>query len=190
VTVWDKGLAARSGATVGGAALAAAGAWRVPDDEIDVHFRDTIRGGSYLNNQRLARIVCEEAPARAAELEQWGLQFDREPDGRYVLDIAGGHSYPRLLAVSDRVGLQIAKVLTKLVVEVKTELASVEETLRRLQHIRPDVKVVLSTGYHESEATRRFLGKGLAGFIQKPYTAAQLGERIKTVIGTPPGPAV
>ncbi len=57
-----------------------------------------------------------------------------------------------------------------------------EETLRRLQAVKPDVRVVLSSGYHQSEAVRRFTGRGLAGFIQKPYTAAQLAERIKAAL--------
>ena len=57
-----------------------------------------------------------------------------------------------------------------------------EETFRRLRAIRPDVKVILSSGYNEVEAVRRFTGKGLAGFIQKPYTSARLAEKIKSVL--------
>jgi CheY-like chemotaxis protein len=56
-----------------------------------------------------------------------------------------------------------------------------EETFRRLRAIRPDVKVILSSGYNEVEAISRFTGKGLAGFIQKPYTGAQLGETVASV---------
>ena len=59
-------------------------------------------------------------------------------------------------------------------------LMSGEETLRRLQGIRSDVKAILTSGYNEVEAIQRFTGKGLAGFIQKPYTASQLAEKIKT----------
>jgi DNA-binding NarL/FixJ family response regulator len=54
-----------------------------------------------------------------------------------------------------------------------------EETLRELKSIRPDVKVILSSGYNEAEAVRRFNGAGLAGFIQKPYTSGRLTEKIK-----------
>jgi fumarate reductase (CoM/CoB) subunit A len=107
----DKGLVSRSGATVAASGVAAVGPWHVPGDSPDVHLRDTLAGGAYLNDQPLARILVEEAPARVQELERWGLHFDREADGCYVLDQAGGHTYRRLLAVSDRVGLQIAKVL-------------------------------------------------------------------------------
>jgi FixJ family two-component response regulator len=57
-----------------------------------------------------------------------------------------------------------------------------EEALARLKNIRPDVPVVLSSGYEEPDATRRFTGKGLAGFIQKPYAAASLAEKIKIAL--------
>ena len=59
-----------------------------------------------------------------------------------------------------------------------------EETLRHLQSIRADVKVVLSTGYSDMEAKSRFAGKGLAGFLQKPYTASRLAEHIKWVLSS------
>jgi fumarate reductase (CoM/CoB) subunit A len=111
VTIWDKGLVGKSGSTVGGAGVAAVGPWSRAGDSADVHFRDTLLGGSYLNDQLLVRILVEESPKRIIEMEGWGLRFDREPDGSYVLDRAGGHSYPRLLAISDRVGLQMTKVL-------------------------------------------------------------------------------
>lgn len=111
VTIWDKGLLGRSGGTVGGAGVSAVGTWSDPGDSIDVHFRDTVIGGSYLSDQPLVRILTEEAHERVIEMERWGLRFDREPDGRYVLDVAGGHSYPRVMAISDRVGLQMTKVL-------------------------------------------------------------------------------
>jgi fumarate reductase (CoM/CoB) subunit A len=111
VVIWDKGLVGRSGSTVGGAGIAAVGPWSVPGDSPDVHFRDTWVGGSFLNEQTLVRVLVEESRERIMELEEWGLCFDREPDGQYVLDVAGGHTYPRLLAISDRVGLQMTKVL-------------------------------------------------------------------------------
>lgn len=111
VVIWDKGLVGRSGGTVGGAGVAAVGPWSVSGDSPDVHFRDTQVGGSFLNEETLVRVLVEQSRERIREMEKWGLHFDREPDGQYVLDIAGGHSYPRLLAISDRVGLQITKVL-------------------------------------------------------------------------------
>ena len=111
VTIWEKGLVGRSGGTVSGAGVSAVGPWSAPGDSPDVHFRDTVVGGSFLSDQPLARILVEEARLRIKEMEDWGLCFDKEPDGRYVLDVAGGHSYPRVMAISDRVGLQMTKVL-------------------------------------------------------------------------------
>lgn len=111
VTIWDKGLVGRSGGTVGGAGVSAVGPWSKPGDSADVHFRDTVIGGSYLSNQPLVRVLTAEAQERVREMEGWGLRFDREADGSYVLDRAGGHSFPRVMAISDRVGLQMTKVL-------------------------------------------------------------------------------
>lgn len=111
VTIWEKGLVGRSGGTVSGAGISAVGPWSDPQDSSDVYFRDTVKGGSFLSDQPLARILAEEAQDRVMELQQWGLCFDREADGSYVLDRAGGHSFPRVMAISDRVGLQMTKVL-------------------------------------------------------------------------------
>ncbi|HNS50905.1 MAG TPA: FAD-binding protein [Anaerolineae bacterium] len=125
VSIWDKGLVAKSGGTVGGAGLAAVGPWSVAGDGTDVHLSDTLHGGAFLNDQRLARILVEEAERRVVEMEGWGLRFDRRPDGHYVLDIAGGHTFPRLLAISDRVGLQMSKVLgRRLLGQVRIEQRS------------------------------------------------------------------
>lgn len=57
-----------------------------------------------------------------------------------------------------------------------------EETFRELRRIKPDVRVVLSSGYNEQEVTQKFIGKGLAGFIQKPYRMAELGRKLREVI--------
>ena len=115
VTLWEKGLAGRSGSTVSGAGPSAYGSWSNPQDSSDVLLRDTIKGGSYLSDQPLVRILAEEAHLRIQELEEWGIRFDKDSDGSYVTYIAGGHSHPRVMAISDRVGLQMIKVLrTKL----------------------------------------------------------------------------
>lgn len=111
VTILDKGLVGRSGGTVSGAGVSAVGPWCEPGDSVDVHFRDTVVGGSYLSDQPLVRVLTSEAQDRVMEMESWGLCFDKKPNGRYVLDRAGGHSYPRVMAISDRVGLQMTKVL-------------------------------------------------------------------------------
>ncbi len=111
VLVVDKGLPSKSGSTVGAAGLAATGPWSPPEDSADMHFRDTVVGGAFLNDQLLVRIMVNEVADRVRDLERWGMPFDRKEDSSYFLDIAAGHSNPRLLARSDRVGVGMAKVL-------------------------------------------------------------------------------
>jgi succinate dehydrogenase / fumarate reductase flavoprotein subunit len=76
-----------------------------------VHFADTMRGGQYLNNWRMAELHAKEAPARVRELEAWGALFDRTPDGRILQRNFGGHRYPRLAHVGDRTGLEMIRTL-------------------------------------------------------------------------------
>src|SRR5438094_5288212 len=93
----------------GGAAAAMANV-----DERDswrVHFADTMRGGQYVNNWRMAELHAQEAPARIRELEAWGAVFDRTDDGRILQRNFGGHKYPRLAHVGDRTGLEMIRTL-------------------------------------------------------------------------------
>ncbi len=76
-----------------------------------VHFTDTMRGGQYLNNPRMAELHAKEAPERVRELEAWGALFDRTPDGRILQRNFGGHRYPRLAHVGDRTGLELIRTL-------------------------------------------------------------------------------
>jgi len=80
-------------------------------DNWRVHFADTMRGGQYLNNWRMAEIHAKEAPDRVKELEAWGALFDRTPDGRILQRNFGGHRYPRLAHVGDRTGLELIRTL-------------------------------------------------------------------------------
>jgi succinate dehydrogenase / fumarate reductase flavoprotein subunit len=80
-------------------------------DNWKVHFSDTMRGGQYLNNWRMAELHAKEAPARVLELEAWGALFDRTPDGRILQRNFGGHKYPRLAHVGDRTGLEMIRTL-------------------------------------------------------------------------------
>jgi succinate dehydrogenase / fumarate reductase, flavoprotein subunit len=80
-------------------------------DSWKVHFADTMRGGQYLNNWRMAEHHAKEAPERAKELEAWGALFDRTPDGRILQRNFGGHRYPRLAHVGDRTGLEMIRTL-------------------------------------------------------------------------------
>ena len=80
-------------------------------DSWRVHFADTMRGGQYVNNWRMAEIHAREAPERVRELEAYGAVFDRTPDGRILQRNFGGHRYPRLAHVGDRTGLELIRTL-------------------------------------------------------------------------------
>jgi len=80
-------------------------------DNWKVHFADTMRGGQYVNNWRMAELHAKEAPDRVRELEAWGAVFDRTKDGRILQRNFGGHRYPRLAHVGDRTGLELIRTL-------------------------------------------------------------------------------
>jgi succinate dehydrogenase / fumarate reductase flavoprotein subunit len=80
-------------------------------DSWQVHFADTMRGGQYVNNWRMAELHAKEAPDRVRELEAWGAMFDRTKDGRILQRNFGGHRYPRLAHVGDRTGLEMIRTL-------------------------------------------------------------------------------
>src|ERR1700756_4414833 len=80
-------------------------------DNWRVHFADTMRGGQYLNNWRMAELHAKEAPECVRELESWGALFDRTKDGRILQRNFGGHKYPRLAHVGDRTGLEMIRTL-------------------------------------------------------------------------------
>src|SRR5215211_2544103 len=80
-------------------------------DSWRVHFADTMRGGQYVNNWRMAELHAREAPERVRELEAWGALFDRTADGRILQRNFGGHRYPRLAHVGDRTGLEMIRTL-------------------------------------------------------------------------------
>ncbi|MDQ1705199.1 MAG: succinate dehydrogenase / fumarate reductase, flavoprotein subunit, partial [Frankiaceae bacterium] len=93
----------------GGIAASMGNVW--PEDNWQVHFRDTMRGGKMLNNWRMAQLHAQEAPSRVWELEEWGALFDRTKDGRILQRNFGGHTYPRLAHVGDRTGLEMIRTL-------------------------------------------------------------------------------
>jgi len=80
-------------------------------DNWKVHFADTMRGGQYVNNWRMAELHAKEAPERVHELESWGAVFDRTKDGKILQRNFGGHRYPRLAHVGDRTGLELIRTL-------------------------------------------------------------------------------
>src|SRR5499426_3103567 len=92
-----------------------------PKDNWMVHFRDTMRGGKFLNNYRMAELHAKEAPDRVWELETYGALFDRTPSGKISQRNFGGHEYPRLAHVGDRTGLEMIRTLQQKIVSLQQE---------------------------------------------------------------------
>jgi succinate dehydrogenase / fumarate reductase flavoprotein subunit len=90
-------------------------------DNWQVHFRDTMRGGKFLNNWRMAELHAKEAPQRVWELETYGALFDRTKDGKISQRNFGGHEYPRLAHVGDRTGLELIRTLQQKIVSLQQE---------------------------------------------------------------------
>ena len=113
-------------------------------DSWQVHFRDTMAGGKYLNNARMAQLHAMEAPARVNELERWGAVFDRTRDGRILQRPFGGHSHARLAHVGDRTGLEMIRTLQDRAVAAGIDVY-MEATITRL--ITGRVGVTAAFGY-------------------------------------------
>jgi succinate dehydrogenase / fumarate reductase flavoprotein subunit len=90
-------------------------------DNWQVHFRDTMRGGKFLNHWRMAELHAKEAPDRVWELETYGALFDRTPDGKISQRNFGGHEYPRLAHVGDRTGLEMIRTLQQKIVSLQQD---------------------------------------------------------------------
>ena len=92
-----------------------------PNDNWMVHFRDTMRGGKFLNNWRMAELHAQEAPDRVWEMETYGALFDRTPEGKISQRNFGGHTYPRLAHVGDRTGLELIRTLQQKIVSLQQD---------------------------------------------------------------------
>jgi succinate dehydrogenase / fumarate reductase flavoprotein subunit len=106
-----KSLLGKAHTVMAEGGIAAAMGNLYPEDNWQVHFRDTMRGGKLLNHWRMAELHAKEAPARVWELEQWGALFDRTPEGLISQRDFGGHRYARLAHVGDRTGLEMIRTL-------------------------------------------------------------------------------
>jgi succinate dehydrogenase / fumarate reductase flavoprotein subunit len=115
-----------------------------PEDNWQVHFRDTMRGGKMLNNWRMAQIHAQEAPERVLELEEWGALFDRTKDGLILQRDFGGHRYARLAHVGDRTGLEMIRTLQQHTVHKGMDVY-MECTIQRL--LKDGEKVCGAFGY-------------------------------------------
>jgi succinate dehydrogenase / fumarate reductase, flavoprotein subunit len=121
-------------------------------DSWKVHFADTMRGGQYINNWRMAELHAKEAPDRVRELEAWGAVFDRTKDGRILQRNFGGHKYPRLAHVGDRTGLEMIRTLQDHGVHHGIDV-HMERTILTL--LKQDERIVGAFGYDRERG--RFL---------------------------------
>ncbi len=106
-----KSLLGKAHTVMAEGGVAAALAHVDAQDSWRTHFQDTLFGGKYLNNWRMAELHAREAPERVRELERWGAVFDRTPDGKILQRAFGGHTYRRLAHVGDRTGLELIRTL-------------------------------------------------------------------------------
>jgi succinate dehydrogenase / fumarate reductase flavoprotein subunit len=106
-----KSLLGKAHTVMAEGGIAAAMANVDPQDGWETHFKDTMRGGVYLNNYRMAQLHAQQAPDRIRELEHWGAVFDRTKDGKILQRAFGGHTYRRLVHVGDRTGLEMIRTL-------------------------------------------------------------------------------
>jgi succinate dehydrogenase / fumarate reductase flavoprotein subunit len=120
-----------------------------PKDNWQVHFRDTMRGGKFLNNWRMAELHAKESPDRIWELEAWGAVFDRTSGGKISQRNFGGHEYPRLAHVGDRTGLEMIRTLQQKVVALQQEDAR--------EHGDPEAMIKV---FAETTITRLISGGG------------------------------
>jgi succinate dehydrogenase / fumarate reductase flavoprotein subunit len=104
-----------------------------PEDSWSVHFQDTMFGGKYLNNWRMAELHAKEAPDRARELEHWGAVFDRTPDRKMSQRAFGGHTYKRLVHIGDRTGLELIRTLQDKTVHSAVDVFMETEITRLIQ---------------------------------------------------------
>jgi succinate dehydrogenase flavoprotein subunit len=118
-----------------------------PEDNWATHFQDTMFGGKYLNNWRMAELHAKEAPDRARELEHWGAVFDRTPERLVSQRAFGGHTYKRLVHIGDRTGLELIRTLQDKTVHSNIEVF-METTITRL--IKDGERVVGAFGYRRA----------------------------------------
>ena len=126
-------------------------------DNGQVHFAETMRGGQYVNNWRMAELHAREAPERVRELEAWGSLFDRTADGRILQRNFGGHRYPRLAHVGDRTGLEMIRTLQDHGIHRGVDV-HMECTIVRL--LRDGDRVVGAFGYERERGRFRLFRAG------------------------------
>ena len=131
VAVVSKSMLGKAHTVMAEGGAAAALGNKDPRDSWETHFRDTMKGGKYLNDWRMAEIHAKESPDRIRELEQWGAIFDRTADGLTNQRNFGGHTYPRLAHIGDATGLEMIRTLQERGIHSGMEVF-MEYTVRRI----------------------------------------------------------
>jgi succinate dehydrogenase flavoprotein subunit len=144
VTLICKSLLGKAHTIMAEGGMAAAVGSVDPRDDWKMHFRDTMFGGKYLNNWRMAELHAKEAPSEIVNLEQWGAVFDRNDEGGVMQRIFGGHTYRRLVQVGDRTGLELIRTLQDRAVALKLQVF-MEHTVTKL--LLRDGKICGVAGY-------------------------------------------
>ncbi len=151
-----KSLLGKAHTVMAEGGIAAAMGNLYPEDNWQVHFRDTMRGGKMLNNWRMAQLHAQEAPERVQELEDWGALFDRTEDGLISQRDFGGHRYARLAHVGDRTGLEMIRTLQQRAVELGIDVF-MECTITDLLHDRTSDDGRISGAFGYWRETGRFI---------------------------------
>src|SRR5687767_376515 len=155
VGVICKSLLGKAHTVMAEGGMAAAMAHNDDRDSWRVHFADTMRGGQYVNNWRMAEIHAKEAPDRARELEAWGAVFDRTKDGRINQRNFGGHRYPRLAHVGDRTGLEMIRTLQDHSIH-RGMTIYMETTVTQIIKDGPNGRVIGAVGYDRPTGTLHY----------------------------------
>lgn len=147
VGVLSKSLLGKAHTVMAEGGMAASMGNVASDDSWEVHYRDTMKSGHYINNSRMVEHLAKEAPDRVLELESWGAMFDRTEQGQIMQRPFGAHTYPRLAHVGDRTGKELLRTMqdraTRLGIRVHPEL-----TVTKL--FKDGDRVAGALGYHRS----------------------------------------
>jgi len=144
VAIVCKSLLGKAHTVVAEGGIAAAIGSVDPQDDWKTHFRDTLAGGKYVNNWRMAELLAREAPGEIHNLELWGALFDRTAEGGIMQRLFGGHTYKRLVQVGDRTGIELIRTLQDRTVELKLDVY-MEYTITRL--LLRDGRMAGAAGY-------------------------------------------
>ncbi|MHA2250901.1 MAG: fumarate reductase/succinate dehydrogenase flavoprotein subunit [Candidatus Kariarchaeaceae archaeon] len=145
VAVVSKSLLGKAHTVMAEGGVAASFGNVIPEDNWEVHYKDTYKGSGYHGNWRLIEILVKESPERVMELERWGAVWDRTPEGKTLQRNFGGHSYARLAHVGDRTGLEMIRTLEEKVIHCDNVQLFMETTITKL--LRNDKEIIGAFGY-------------------------------------------